>query len=239
MPQAARSRMGRRPHPQDFDAREHLLDVAVALFAERGIANTTLAQIAAASGVTSAMVHYWFQTREKLLDALFEERLVAAFGAIWDPVDPEHDEPLALTQGIVKRMFDVTETMPWLPSLWLREIVNEGGLLRERAFARIPVQKLAAFGQNIARGCASGQLNARLEPLLLFNSVLALVMLPQATARIWQRLNPRTSFDRATLERHVVALLAQGMTATTAVETNAKARTGATSTARRAKGKPS
>ncbi|MBB5507910.1 TetR/AcrR family transcriptional regulator [Paraburkholderia atlantica] len=231
--------MGRRPHPQDFDAREHLLDVAVALFAERGIANTTVAQIAAASGVTSAMVHYWFQTREKLLDALFEEKLVAAFGAIWDPVDAEHDDPLALTQGIVKRMFDVTETMPWLPSLWLREIINEGGLLRERAFAHIPVQKVAAFGQNIARGCASGQLNAQLEPLLLFNSVLALVMLPQATARIWQRLNPRSSFDRATLERHVVALLTQGMSATTALKTSAKARTRATSSARRAKGKPS
>ncbi|ADG20033.1 AcrR family transcriptional regulator [Paraburkholderia atlantica] len=239
MPQVARSRMGRRPHPQDFDAREHLLDVAVALFAERGIANTTVAQIAAASGVTSAMVHYWFQTREKLLDALFEEKLVAAFGAIWDPVDAEHDDPLALTQGIVKRMFDVTETMPWLPSLWLREIINEGGLLRERAFAHIPVQKVAAFGQNIARGCASGQLNAQLEPLLLFNSVLALVMLPQATARIWQRLNPRSSFDRATLERHVVALLTQGMSATTALKTSAKARTRATSSARRAKGKPS
>ncbi|WP_184246420.1 TetR/AcrR family transcriptional regulator [Paraburkholderia atlantica] len=231
--------MGRRPHPQDFDAREHLLDVAVALFAERGIANTTVAQIAAASGVTSAMVHYWFQTREKLLDALFEEKLVAAFGAIWDPVDAEHDDPLALTQGIVKRMFDVTETMPWLPSLWLREIINEGGLLRERAFAHIPVQKVAAFGQNIARGCASGQLNSQLEPLLLFNSVLALVMLPQATARIWQRLNPRSSFDRATLERHVVALLTQGMSATTALKTSAKTRTRATSSARRAKGKPS
>ncbi|MGF6441742.1 AcrR family transcriptional regulator [Paraburkholderia youngii] len=239
MPQVARSRMGRRPHPQDFDAREHLLDVAVTLFAERGIANTTVAQIAAASGVTSAMVHYWFQTREKLLDALFEEKLVAAFGAIWDPVDAERDDPLALTQDIVKRMFDVTEAMPWLPSLWLREIINEGGLLRERAFAHIPVQKVAAFGQNIARGCASGQLNAQLEPLLLFNSVLALVMLPQATARIWQRLNPRSSFDRATLERHVVALLTQGMSATTAVKTSVRARNRATSTARRAKGKPS
>jgi AcrR family transcriptional regulator len=237
--------MGRRPHAQDFDAREHLLDVAVTLFAERGIANTTVAQIAAASGVTSAMVHYWFQTREKLLDALFEEKLVCAFGAIWDPVDPEHDEPLALTQGIVKRMFDVTATMPWLPSLWLREIVNEGGLLRERAFAHIPVQKLAAFGQNIARGCASGQLNAQLEPLLLFNSVLALVMLPQAAAKIWERLNPRAAFDRATLERHVVALLTQGMSATappktrTGTRTRTNARTRAASTARRAKGKPS
>jgi AcrR family transcriptional regulator len=206
--------MGRRRHAQDFDAREHLLDVAIGLFAERGIANTTVAQIAAASGVTSAMVHYWFQTREKLLDALFKEKLVAAFDAIWEPVDTEHDDPLAMTQGIVTRMFDVTEKTPWLPSLWLREVINEGGLLRERAFAHIPIQKLAGFGQNIARGCESGRLNAQLEPLLLFNSVLALVMLPQATAKIWQRLNPRALLDRATLERHVVALLSQGMSAT-------------------------
>ncbi|OLL30960.1 TetR family transcriptional regulator [Burkholderia sp. SRS-W-2-2016] len=203
--------MGRRSHPQDFDAREHLLDVAVRLFAERGIANTTVAQIAAASGVTSAMVHYWFQTREKLLDALFEEKLLVAFDSVWQPADPAHDDPLALTQGIVTRMFDVTARMPWLPSLWLREVINEGGLLRERALAHLPASKLAGFAQNIARGCASGQLNAQLEPLLLFNSVLGLVMLPQATAKIWQRLDPHASFERATLERHVVALLTHGI----------------------------
>jgi AcrR family transcriptional regulator len=47
-----------------------LLDVAIGLFAERGIANTTVAQIATAGQVTSAMVHYWFDTREKLRDAV-------------------------------------------------------------------------------------------------------------------------------------------------------------------------
>ncbi len=199
--------MGRRRSAPNFDAREHLLDVAIALFAERGIA---------ASGVTSAMVHYWFQTREKLLDAVVDERLAPAFGEIWAPVDADHDKPLALTQGIVQRMFDVTGKMPWLPSLWLREIINEGGLLRERAFRYIPVQKIAAFAQNIARGRASGELNAELEPLLVFNSVLALVMLPQATAKIWQRVNPGTSFDRATLERHVTGLLMNGMSGSAA-----------------------
>jgi len=213
MTKPAASRMGRRPRSPEFDAREHLLDVAIALFAERGIANTTVAQIAAASGVTSAMVHYWFQTREKLLDALVDEKLVAAFGAIWDPVDTEHGDPLALTQGIVERMFDVTAKMPWLPSLWLREIVNEGGLLRERAFRHIPVQKLVDFGRNIARGRAAGVLNPQLEPLLVFNSILALVMLPQATAKIWQRLSPGTEFDRAALERHAIGLLMHGMSA--------------------------
>ena len=224
MPASARSTMGRRPRPPDFDAREHLLDVAIALFSERGIANTTVAQIAAASGVTSAMVHYWFQTREKLLDAVVEEKLAVAFGAIWAPVDTDHGEPLALTQGIVQRMFDVTEKMPWLPSLWLREIINEGGLLRERAFRHIPLQKVAAFAQNIARGRASGELNPQLEPLLVFNSILALVILPQATGKIWQRVNPGFSFDRATLERHVVGLLMHGMSGKPAQVTAARAR---------------
>jgi len=206
-----RSSAGRRARRPDSDARGALLDAAVALFAERGIANTTVAQVAAAGHVTSAMVHYWFDTREHLLDAVVEERLAPLFRAIWEPVDPERAAPLEMVQGIVQRMLEVTGTRPWLPSLWLREIVNEGGLLRERALRHIPIKRVQGFGQNIARGQARGELNDGIEPLLLFNSILALVMLPQAAARIWQRVHPTFKFDRAVLERHVCALLMHGI----------------------------
>ena len=209
---AVRSTVGRRTRSPDSDARGQLLDAAIALFAERGIANTTVAQIAEACHVTSAMVHYWFDTRERLLDAIVEEHIAPRFHAVWDPADVEHGDPLDVVQGIVRRMFDVTEQAPWLPSLWLREVVNEGGLLRERALRHIPVvKKLAPFGQNIARGQQRGEVNEGIEPLLLFNSILALVMLPQATAKIWRRVNPSLTLDRATLERHVTALLMQGI----------------------------
>jgi AcrR family transcriptional regulator len=206
-----RPAVGRRTRSADSDARGQLLDAAIALFAERGIANTTVAQIAEAGHVTSAMVHYWFDTRERLLDAVVEERLAPLFRAIWDPVDSELGEPLELVRGIVGRMFDVTARMPWVPSLWLREIINEGGLLRERALRHIPLQRVAGFGQNIARGQSRGEVNPQLEPLLVFNSILALVMLPQATAKIWRRINPTLTLDRATLEQHVTALLMQGI----------------------------
>jgi hypothetical protein len=73
------------------------------------------------------------------------------------------------------------------------------------------MQKLAAFGHNVERGRQSGELNPQVEPLLVFNSILALVMLPQATGKLWARVNAGASFDRATLERHVIALLMQGM----------------------------
>jgi len=202
---------GRRVRGADSDARAQLLDAAVSLFAERGIANTTVARIAAAGRVTSAMVHYWFDTRERLLDAVVEERLAPLFRTIWEPADVEHGAPFELVQGVLSRMFDVTEKQPWLPSLWLREIVNEGGLLRERALRHIPSKRVAGFGQNIGRGMARGEVNARIEPMLLFNSILALVMLPQATSRIWHRIHPGFKLDRVMLERHVSALLMNGI----------------------------
>jgi AcrR family transcriptional regulator len=206
-----RSLPGRRARSAASDARGQLLDAAIGLFAERGIANTTVAQIAASGHVTSAMVHYWFDTRERLLDAVVQEKLAPLFRAIWEPADVDHGAPLELVLGIVERMFDETEKTPWLPSLWLREIVNEGGLLRERALQHIPLKRVAGFGQNIARGQSRGEVNPEIEPLLLFNSILALVMLPQATARIWRRINPTLTLDRATLQRHVTGLLMHGI----------------------------
>lgn len=212
MSTSARPALGRRPRAPDSDGRGQLLDAAVSLFAERGIANTTVAQIAAACGVTSAMVHYWFDTRERLLEAIVEERLAPLFDHIWEPVEPQRGAPLDLVEGILRRMLDVTRLQPWLPSLWLREIVNEGGLLREQALRRIPLRRVADFGQSIARGKSRGEVAADIEPLLLFNSILALVMLPQATGKIWQRIHPSFTLDRAMLERHVTGLLMHGIT---------------------------
>jgi AcrR family transcriptional regulator len=206
-----RTASGRRARTTDSDARGQLLNAAVELLAARGVANTTVAQIAASGGVTSAMIHYWFDTREKLLDAIVHERLAPLFQAIWNPADVDRGEPLELVQGILHRMFDVTEKNPWLPSLWLREIVNEGGLLRERALRHIPVKRIGGFMQNIARGKSRGEVNSEIEPLLLFGSILGLVMLPQATAKIWRLINPTRNLDRTALERHVTTLLMHGI----------------------------
>jgi hypothetical protein len=50
-----------------------------------------------------------------------------------------------------------------------------------------------------------------ISPALLFISILALVMLPQATAQIWRKVNPDVIVDRAHLEKHVMALVMHGL----------------------------
>lgn len=193
------------------DGRRQLLDAAIALFAERGIANTTVAQIAVAGRVTAAMVHYWFDSREKLLDAIVEERLAPLFHIVWDPVPAPDESPQEAVAGVVHRLFQVTTANTWVPSLWIREIINEGGLLRERALRHVPLDRVIAFTMALARARQSDELNQDIEPSVMLLSILALVMVPQATGRLWQRVNPQVNLDPAVLERHVTGLLLHGL----------------------------
>ena len=93
---------GRRPGPSS--TADDVLAAARELFAERGYQATTVRAIAAAAGVTPAMIHHFFGSKEKVFLAAaripidpdtvlaillagpreqFPERLVAAFGAAW------------------------------------------------------------------------------------------------------------------------------------------------------------
>ncbi|HEY4802073.1 MAG TPA: TetR/AcrR family transcriptional regulator [Paraburkholderia sp.] len=203
---------GRRRADADLDMRERLLASATQLFGEQGIAATTMAQIAEAAGVTSAMVHYYFTNREKLLDAVVEERLARSIAFVWESAERESArDPHALVEELVARLFDVTSRMPWLPPLWLREIVNEGGLLRERMLKRLPVEQLQRFAARIGEAQRDGSVNAELEAPLLFSSILALVMLPLATSKIWQSTPGFPKIERDALHRHVSALLSAAL----------------------------
>ncbi|MEX3961164.1 TetR/AcrR family transcriptional regulator [Paraburkholderia sp. EG286B] len=212
---APRPRGRRRAAAADLDMRERLLASATQLFGEQGIAATTMAQIAEAAGVTSAMVHYYFTNREKLLDAVVEERIARSIAFVWESVDSARgdlaQDPHALVEELVARLFDVTARMPWLPPLWLREIVNEGGLLRERMLKRLPTEQLQRFAARVNEAQRDGSVNAELEAPLLFISILALVMLPLATSKLWQSVRGFPKIEREALHRHVSALLSAAL----------------------------
>ena len=97
--------------------------------------------------------------------------------------------------------------MPWLPSIWLREIVHEGGLLRERMIRRIPLEHVGHLAERIRAAQRAGTLNPALEPAFLFHSIVALVMLPLATAKLWHSARGLPPIDRDVLHRHVRALV--------------------------------
>ena len=196
----------------DHNTREQLLDAATALFAEQGISSTTVAQIAARVGVTSAMIHYYFKTRDQLLDAIIEERIVRINAFVWNSITECEDNPLTLVQGLVSRIIQICDEMPWLPPLWIREIVSDGGLMREKMLGRIPAEKHKKFKECITLGQKQGVVNPDVDPRLLFMSIIGLTMLPLATAKIWNQVPALVGLNKDDLARHVIALLIHGLT---------------------------
>src|SRR5919197_801828 len=86
-------------------AREQLLSASVELFAEQGVAATTFAMIANRAGVTPAMLHYYYEDREQLLDAVVHERMAPVIKQVWNPVST-NASPTELVCGVVERLLD-------------------------------------------------------------------------------------------------------------------------------------
>lgn len=203
-------RPGRPVRSLERDARDLLLAAAAELFAEHGVAATTFARIAERAGLTPAMVHYYFTDREQLLDAVVEERIAPLIASVWGPVNAG-DAPAEIIRGVVERMLAGIEQMPWIPSTWMREVLNEGGLLRSRVFRHLPFNKLKLLGRSVAGGQASKEINPNLHPGLIVFSTIGLVMLHVATVPFWAEIFESKPPNIEALRLHITGLLLNGL----------------------------
>lgn len=201
---------GRPVAGTDGKAREVLLTAAAELFAAQGVAATSFATIAKRAGLTPAMMHYYFRDRDHLLDCLVEERLAGLVASVWSPVRPDA-APAAAIGGIVERMLMGIEQMPWVPSTWMREVLNEGGLLRTRVLRHLPLEKAGTVSDAITHGQAQGVLNPAVDPVMMIFSTIGLVMMHSATASFYAQIFHRKTPDRESLRRHITGLLLHGL----------------------------
>ncbi len=199
-----------RPAGIDGDARALLLTAATELFAQEGVAATSFAAIAKRAGLTPAMMHYYFKDRGHLLDCVVEEKVAPLIAAVWSPVTPG-STPEDLIRGIVERLVAGIERNPWVPSTWMREVLNEGGLLRSRVLRKLPFDKVRVLSWAVARGQAKGEIQAGVDPVLIVFSMLGLVMLHLATAPFFAEAFHRSEPSPQAISRHITALLLDGL----------------------------
>ncbi|MDR0183183.1 TetR/AcrR family transcriptional regulator [Lysobacter arvi] len=200
-----------RPGADGPDLRERLLDAAIACFVREGIAATSLRTIASEAGVTPALLHYYFGDKSQLQDAVIGERVLPAFQALREPVAAAGDDVAELVAAFVNGVGRVVAAHPWLPPLWVREVLCEGGALRDLLFERIGPQLPQMMTARFAQAQARGEINEDLDPRLLMVSLVGLTLFPAAGAPIWRRLLQADDLDFDALRRHTLALLDRGL----------------------------
>jgi len=200
-----------RPRADESNQRERLLDAAVACFAADGVAATSLRSIALKAGVTPALVNYYFGSKQQLVDAFVAERVTSVVQVLRESLLAAGDDPRALIAAFVHGIHDAVARFPWLPSLWVREVLNEKGVLRDVLPKIIAPQVTHLLARMLVDAQKRGAIGPDLDPRLLIVSLVGLTMFPLAAEHLWRRIFAADDVDRDVLLRHTLALLDHGL----------------------------
>ena len=214
-PAPARKRAPGRPARTEAgpraEQRDLLLEAAIACFVRKGIAATSLREIAAEAHVSPAMLHYYFGDKAQLQDALVADRLLPVLADMRGAIGEAGEDVSALIAAFVTGIGRVAMKHPWLPPLWVREVLCEGGALRDMMIRQVGPLLPTMMAGRFAAAQQAGQLNPDLDPRLLMVSLIGLTMFPMASAPIWRQLFGADDIDFNDLRRHTLVLLDRGL----------------------------
>jgi AcrR family transcriptional regulator len=100
--------MTAQPGPQSASRRDELLQLAAAMFAERGLRATTVRDIADSAGILSGSLYHHFKSKEQMVEEVLRDFLDWLFGRYREIVDTEPD-PLARLKGLFMASFEAIE----------------------------------------------------------------------------------------------------------------------------------
>jgi len=199
-----------RPGAASPDLRPQLLDAAIACYARDGIKSASLRAIAREAGVTPALLHYYFGDAAQLRQAVVDERVLPAIASFRSTL-PLDGEVSAVVASFVGGVGVLVAAHPWLPALWVREVLCEGGALRGVILEKFASQVPQALAAKFAQAQRDGMLNPDLDPRLLVVSMMGLTLFPAASAPIWRSVFRADDIDASALRAHTIALLDRGL----------------------------
>ncbi len=156
-------------------ARERILAAAVGQIAREGIDGVRIARIAVEAGVSPALVHYHFATRDALLAEALDYSYAHAGDARISSGELPADSHAARLQSMIEQCLPTTPSLErdwvlWV-ELWLRAVRNpELRPVAEELYARLH----SWFAREIAEGVKDGEF-ARCDPDEVADRTLALI----------------------------------------------------------------
>ena len=147
----------------DSPTRTKILDRAEALFAQRGFSGTTIKDIGAEASVNSALIYYYFESKETLYQACID-RFIAQLGDLAQRRIEAATTPDDVVRGIVSAQAEMMTRRPHLPKLMVREMVDWEAAHAVRAIQELSERIFRRLIAAITEGQASGDYRADMAP---------------------------------------------------------------------------
>jgi len=108
---------------KDSNTEQMILETAERLFLRKGYAMTSTTEIAREVGCNQALVHYYFRTKDRLFEAIFEKKVRLFVSTLLQVTNEE----VSFEEKLKKRIeahFDIIRANPRIPFLFFNELTT-------------------------------------------------------------------------------------------------------------------
>lgn len=170
---------------QDRNTEELIIEAAKKIFVQRGLAGARMQDIADEAGINKAMLHYYYRSKEKLFEIVFNEALGRIIGRLGQIVI---DGELPLEQkirGLVESYITGVAETPYLPIFVINEINQRPDLLIQRMQSLSGFSNVMSFMKEIIEAGKRGEIR-QVSPIQLFLNIVSMCIFPFAAKPLVQ-----------------------------------------------------
>jgi TetR/AcrR family transcriptional regulator len=188
----------RAPQKRSRETRAAIVAAAGRLFAQSGLAGARTDAIADAAGVNKALLYYYFQSKERLYEAVMEDQFQEfnrqALELLAGPGPAR-----AVLLRYVSLHFDFISTRHQSAPLF-QQMMLTGGKFKERLIRKYFAPRGAALDKLIERGMRGGEFR-RADRFNSAVSIVALIVFYFSAAPVLQLLGHADAYNPANLKR--------------------------------------
>lgn len=157
------------------DTEQQILEAARKIFQNQGFAGARMQEIADAAGINKSMLHYYFRSKDKLFQKIFQEGVERFFPILLRVLSSDKALEIKITTLIEQYMDFLGENRP-LPHFVINEMHQHPERFHE-FMQKKGVQIPAAFEEQVRRAAQEGRIYP-IQPAQLLVNIISLCVFP-------------------------------------------------------------
>jgi AcrR family transcriptional regulator len=178
---------------QDHSTEEKIMDAAIKVFTQKGLAGARMQEIADEAGVNKAMVHYYYRSKQNLFENIFKKKVKELFRAISIilAADKSFEDKV---RSFIETEIEVISQFPTLPLFVLNEAGKNPAILEEVFEEGGPKQMIGLFKMMVEHEVNQGNIRTISFEELLIN-IMSLCIYPFVARPILQFVLDKDDLD--------------------------------------------
>ena len=157
------------------DKQIQIIDIAERLFAERGFDGTSVRDIADEAGINVAMISYYFGSKEKLMEALFELRVGNVIIRVESLIKDESLTPIEKVNMLIDEHIDRVFQKQCFHKVMVGVLVTNKNPAILKAANNVKIRNAEVITELIKDGQKKGLFKKKVDVILMINTMVGTV----------------------------------------------------------------